>query len=352
MQEDPPPAPAGRATDRGERCPSCGSRPHWEPRFQQAFPDHFVTADEHVSAFPLSEPAPVAAWLMAACDVCGAVSPRPYPSRSAVEGYYADAAEPSEWEVDHYVRLDRNPKALAGADRMARQLTRLAGGPASLLEVGCAAGWVLRAGRDRGWKVKGVEAAPKFSGFAREHLGLDVFAGRVDHIRVSEWPAFDVIIGFDVFEHLYDPAADLATLRQLVAPHGWLVFTTPNIESWCARRYGLRWRQIVVSHLNYSTPRSIARILHRSGWRLERISEPRYWDPNPLVELCNRAVEVGKFGLRRLLAPAVAAGEGDEAVRRLPAQITAGHVTWNDVSFRVGTQAVLGDVMLVVARPA
>ena len=73
-----------------------------------------------------------------------AVSPLPYPSKEETDSFYSSATEANDWEVEHYVRLDLNPKAIAGTEDFADKLTRQLGYPGRVLEVGCAAGWVLK----------------------------------------------------------------------------------------------------------------------------------------------------------------------------------------------------------------
>ena len=330
-------------------CRSCGLSERGKLRFFAAFPEH----DGDRAAFSTTERPLVSVWRMLECKGCGAVSPAPYPSESEIASYYREAALPNDWEVSHYVRLDRNPAAMRGIRRTAEQITRLNGGPGRLLEVGCAAGWLLAAARDCGWQVQGIEAAPKFSRFARSELGLDVYEGTVASFLPKASDRFDVIVMLDVFEHLYDPISDLKALRRVAAPEAELLLTTPNIASRVARAWGLKWRQIVPSHITYSTPRSIEFALPRSGWRLERISEPRYWDPLRARELTQRSQrEIGKFGVRLALYATLVRWAGrTDRVKQLVDAVMLGKWSWEDVIYRVGDQPVLGDVMLVVAKP-
>jgi 2-polyprenyl-3-methyl-5-hydroxy-6-metoxy-1,4-benzoquinol methylase len=327
----------------------CGQVTMRRPCFFAAFPDR----SGELAAFPLSggQP-PVPSWRMTECQQCGVVSPVPYPTADEIDSFYATAEVPNDWEVVHYVRLDLNPKAIAGTEHLADQFTRLLGRPGRLLEVGCASGWVLKASRDLGWTVRGVELAPKFSSFARNELGLDVYEGTVTSIDPDSWPRFDVLAAFDVFEHLQDPVATLQALRGLAAEGAYLLLTTPDVSATISRFWGLRWRQVLPSHINYSTPASMAAVLARSGWALERISEPRYWDPDPGRERSGRFREIAKFLIRTVLyASVVRPGERYPWIRTLPGRLTWGRMDWEQFRFRAGDQPVLGDVMFAVARP-
>ena len=331
-------------------CRLCGESTLRQARFFEAFPDR----DGERAAFPLSEdPPPVPSWRMTACQRCGTVAPTPYPAAAEIGDYYASSDQADEWEVEHYVRIDLNAKALQGKEAFADQLTRSNGRPGRLLEVGCASGWILKAARDRGWEVKGIEAAPKFSRYARDELGLDIFAGAVSELDPEGEEPFDTIIAFDVFEHLHDPVGDLRVLRRLAHGGSRLMITTPNISSLCAHGYGLRWRQILPSHINLATHEGIRAALERSGWKLDHLSEPKYWDPDLRQERRNKVRELGKFGARAVLnVLIVQPSRRLPSLKRIPTFLTRGKMTWSQFLFRVGDQPVLGDVMFVVARPA
>jgi SAM-dependent methyltransferase len=86
---------------------------------------------------------------------------------------------------------------------------------ATVLDVGCADGWVKRWARSQGWThVVGVDLLPP----------ADI-VGDIRRWRDLGLPprSFDVIVAFEVVEH-----ADLAgALHDLLKPHGRLLATTP-----------------------------------------------------------------------------------------------------------------------------
>lgn len=340
---------AGKRCDIGPiECPLCGKTTRRRSKFFEAFPDRAGSA----AAFPVSEEPPVPAWLMTECSSCSGVSPFPYPSEDEIAHYYLSAEEPNDWEIEHYVRLDLNPIALRGTEEVADKLSRTRAVPGRYLEVGCASGWILRAMKERGWEAVGIEAAPKFANFARDELGLDVRSGTLDSIDVEALGKFDLMVAFDVVEHLHNPVRDLATLRQAATKDALLVFTTPNIGSICARAYGRKWRQILPSHINFSTKQSAVAMLRRAGWSPSHMSEPRYWDPDPSRERKERRSEFAKFAARIALANLVVRpGRRFPALQRIPEIATRGKLSWKQLEYRIGDQAVLGDVLCVVAEP-
>lgn len=326
-------------------CPICGCA-EFEPLFQVPFPKH--TSFEG-KGFPLDFKLDVSAWRIVRCLGCSVRYPNPCPSKESITRYYADQQEPSDWEMVNYVEIpEKGRKAWA---KFARNITLLNGRPGSMLEIGCAAGWVLHAAREQGWDAHGIEASPKFQKYAASTLKLPVQLGTIEEVNFGD-KKFDVIVNTDVIEHLYDPVADLRRLRKIIKPDGYLVMATCDIGSTCAAFWGLDWRQIVISHTFYWTKKSMTVALNRAGFRVERFSEPRYWHPVWYKELIQRAREIIKLIARfALIKTYVPLGNRFSLVRKLVKILSGGKLDHQGMLYRIGDQPVLGDVMLVVARP-
>lgn len=323
---------------RLSHCPICGV-PGLRPRFLVAFPD-FSPEMRHV--WPLTCEPPVPYWTIVACAGCGVHFPNPFPAKDAVVRYYADQLSHSEWEQVHYV--DENELSV-GWIEMADKLTRLCGKPGRVLEVGPAAGHLMRALEGLGWSAVGVEATPKFARILRERK-LQVHQGDLETFMPSH--EFDLIVMFDVLEHLHDPVWDLSRCADLMAPGGRLVVATCDIGSLAARYYGLRWRQVVISHTFYWTRKSLAVALRRAGLEPKDFASVRWWDPEPSRQRIEWVTELGKFGVRKAIQLTWI-----KAVRRSAAMSTfqSRHPRcerW--LEFKVGDQAVMSDVALVVAE--
>ena len=108
---------------------------------------------------------------------------------------------------------------------------------ARVLDVGCATGYLAAELQARGCEVVGVEADPEAAAAARAR-GVEVVEGDIEDaaLRAALPGARDRILLGDVLEHLRDPAAALAGLRDLLAPGGVVVASLPNVAVWHARR--------------------------------------------------------------------------------------------------------------------
>lgn len=98
------------------------------------------------------------------------------------------------------------------------------------LDMGCGAGLLAEPLARLGAKVTGVDAAPENIGAARAHAGsagldIDYWSGGIEAVAGER---FDLVVSFEVLEHVADPAAFVAGLAGVLAPGGLLLLSTPN----------------------------------------------------------------------------------------------------------------------------
>ncbi len=205
------------------------------------------------------------------CRRCGLLylSPRPGPENMA--RYYPADYMPFVSAIEEEAHIWRRWDRRYGMAKRCKIVTRHAGHPGRLLDVGCATGVFLDAMRRYGWDVQGVEPNEAAATYAREKLDLNVFAG---DLCQAEFPAhaFDAVTLWDVLEHVYDPRATLAELARILRPGGLLVLSLPNPESWEVPLLGRYWAGWdVPRHLHLFTRPVLNRYLNESGFRMENM---------------------------------------------------------------------------------
>src|SRR3989454_9150363 len=97
-----------------------------------------------------------------------------------------------------------------------------------LLDVGAADGLLTRWLTERGWKVTGLEADPAAAAAGAAHCERMIVADLDAGVPPLEGE-FDAIVCADVLEHLRDPAAALAAVRNALAPGGEGVIPIPTL---------------------------------------------------------------------------------------------------------------------------
>lgn len=136
-----------------------------------------------------------------------------------------------------------------------------------MLEIGSAGGFFLDEMRRRGFAVEGIELSPRACAFARREFGIETIHNQ--RLEDLDFPpgSFDLLVLFDVIEHLSDPFAALRHLRRLLKPDGVMVLQTQNVDSLCARLLGRRWHHYKhLEHIYHFSPKTMRRALCEAGF--------------------------------------------------------------------------------------
>lgn len=166
------------------------------------------------------------------CDACGFIFLSPVPQdlgRYYPPQYYevprstaelTDRAESlQQWKLDAVT-------ALVGKGR--------------LLEIGPAYGLFAFLAKRAGFDVTAIEMDSRCSSFLRDAVGIKVVESPDTLAALRQLPTFDVIVLWQVIEHLADPWAVLDAAADRLAPNGVLILDTPNPQAFqfgVLRRY-------------------------------------------------------------------------------------------------------------------
>jgi len=130
-----------------------------------------------------------------------------------------------------------------------------------VLDVGCGPGFFMEIAERTGYDVWGLDPSSYIVRVAQEKFGTRVSEGTLETADFDN-QNFDVIVSFDTFEHIYEPLLFLDASRELLAPKGILVITTPNPKSLLARVSGRRWVSFKIpEHVFYWSPSTISKAM-------------------------------------------------------------------------------------------
>ena len=137
-----------------------------------------------------------------------------------------------------------------------------------ILEIGTGTGGMLHALRDGGARAQGVELNADLIAESRRWFA-DLPVQRVRGVELPFPPAsFDLVLSFDVFEHIKDSDAHLREVYRVLRPGGVYLVQTPN--KWLNAAFEtLRWRSFTrwrVDHCSLHTARQLRRRLEAHGF--------------------------------------------------------------------------------------
>lgn len=154
----------------------------------------------------------------------------------------------------------------------AAKLGKLGVGPGKMLDVGAAAGFILRGFVDSGWNGTGIEPNSEMAKFGAKALGLHIARGSFERFRSKD--KFDLISMIQVAAHFYDPLAAFSKARDLLEDDGVLLVETWNRGSLSARLFGRNWHEYSPpSVLQFFSEKGLSEFLGTLG--LERIGGGR-----------------------------------------------------------------------------
>lgn len=149
--------------------------------------------------------------------------------------------------------------------------------PGRVLEIGCSAGALLYDLRERGYTGVGVELSGKARDIAEEILGGDErFCIRAE---VPEGPpeSFDLLLAFEVLEHIERDEEALASWLNLVKPGGRVMVSVP------AHRKRWNITDVLVGHHRRYDRSDLEALLNRVGLHVDAISTIG-WPASWLIE--------------------------------------------------------------------
>jgi SAM-dependent methyltransferase len=231
-----------------ERCVICGS-----PEIEEYRPGEIGRLEEVSFSYSFS-PEHSKTFRVVRCRRCTHLFCSPLPERLADS--YHDVVD------EEYLR--HSESRLLAARAVLAVVARRAPGR-RLLDVGCATGDFLEAGRDAGYDVQGLELSAWSCDIARRR-GFAIHRQTLAQFAAESGTPFDVVSLIGVIEHLPDPRAEMGNLARLVRPGGLLVVWTGDASSWLARLLGRRWWYWQGQHIQYFTQGSLTTLARAAGF--------------------------------------------------------------------------------------
>ena len=137
---------------------------------------------------------------------------------------------------------------------------------ASFLEIGCGNGFMLSDVMTLGFKnVSGVEPSINAISFAEEHI-KPLIKNTIIKDNIFPAASFDVIAGFQVFDHIQDPNEFLSICYKLLRSKGILILMNHDVNSFSAKIFKSRSPIYDIEHPYLYGKYTMCNILEKNGF--------------------------------------------------------------------------------------
>ncbi len=213
----------------------------------------------------------------AACRNCGTLYMTPRPSPAVMADYYANSENYAYWAKYIFPSSEASRREKIHKpwfERVIGYCDQYDINRGTLVEIGPGFGTfaVVATESQRFERVFAVEPTPEMAQSCRDR-GVQVIQKRVEDID-DELDGADVLVSFEVIEHLFDPAAFLAQCARLVRPGGLLVLSCPNGQGFDIAMLGSAALAVDAEHVNLFNPDSLSALLRRSAFEVLQVSTP------------------------------------------------------------------------------
>ena len=133
-----------------------------------------------------------------------------------------------------------------------------------LLDAGAAYGTFLKVAHAY-YDCVGLEVSEYAVARAREEFGVDVRLGNVEQAPFVD-AEFDVVVMWDIIEHLRNPVFALQEIHRMLKPGGYCFISTDDASNWLIKLLGTKWWAIAPPlHLCHFSKKGMLAALGRAG---------------------------------------------------------------------------------------
>jgi SAM-dependent methyltransferase len=156
--------------------------------------------------------------------------------------------------------------------RMLKQHTQ----PGRVLDVGAAAGFILKGLTEEGWSGDGVEPNPRMAAHARSTYNLNVQPGSLETVEALN--QYDLVSMVQVVAHFYDLKRAFTAANRALKAGGWCLVETWDKDSLPAQLLGENWHEYSPpSVLHWFSRPTLTRLAGQHGFQPVATGRPQKW---------------------------------------------------------------------------
>jgi 2-polyprenyl-3-methyl-5-hydroxy-6-metoxy-1,4-benzoquinol methylase/ribosomal protein S27E len=229
------------------------------------------------------------------CNNCGTLYINPRPSPEVLEKCYKESDVYAYW--DKYIfpsseKARREKMFKPRVDKLLEFCKKYNIATDSILEVGAAYGTFCEEMTSKNVfkRIVAIEPTPGLAQTCR-NKNIETIESPVEKVSFPEDKKFDVVVSFEVIEHLFSPVDFINQCKHFLKPGGLFVATCPNGKGFDFVVLKELCNSIDYEHLNYFNPYSLNLLLARCDFETLEILTPGRLD----AEIVRKKILGGEF---------------------------------------------------------
>lgn len=136
-----------------------------------------------------------------------------------------------------------------------------------VIDIGCAAGFILKGFEDKGWQCSGIEPNESMASYGRNQLKLNIITGGIESFQPIE--KYDLVTLIEVIGAFYDLDKAMSNISKLLNQNGLVLVESMDMNSTVARIFGKSWHEYCPpSVLHWFSDKTLTQLFHYYGFEL------------------------------------------------------------------------------------
>lgn len=231
------------------------------------------------------------------CKSCKTVYTSPRPPAEVLGKFYSNSVNYAYWNKYIFPASEQTRRqkiVVPRVDRILEYCKKYNSPTDSLLEVGAGFGTFCEEllSRKVFKRIVAVEPSPTLAETCRKR-GVETIELPIEQVNLKENEKFDVVVNFEVIEHLFSPADFIQQCKRQMKPGALFVVSCPNGQGFDVITLKEKSNTIDHEHLNYFNPESIQTLFKSNGFDVLEVLTPGVLD----ADIVRNTILEGEFNV-------------------------------------------------------
>lgn len=163
--------------------------------------------------------------------------------------------------------LDEKEILIKHGAHYAKIISKYLQNPGSVLDAGCAAGFILKGFEKQGWDCYGIEPNKTMVEYGIREFGFNLQVGNLETFTTDK--KYDLITFIQVIGHFHDLDKAMENTHHLLRPGGFVIVESWNRDSIIAKLLGKNWHEYSPpSVIHWFSDKTLINLFNYHGFKL------------------------------------------------------------------------------------